>query len=189
MHKLGIYGGSFDPVHHGHLLLARDALEKFSLNKVIFVPAATSPHKEVSTVSAQWRLEMLQAAIADEAGFEIDERELRRSPPSYTIETVEQLREKFPHAQLFLLIGDDNLPNLPTWRRFNELRQLVTFIVLRRAETPVRHEYLSVKRQIDISATEIRSRVAAGKSIRYFVPEAVREIIAAQRLYQEVQKK
>lgn len=185
LQKIGIYGGTFDPVHHGHLILAREALEKFSLEKVIFIPAGTSPHKQTPFVSGDVRLEMLRAAIEGEEQFEVDDTELRRPAPSYTIETVEYLRENYPAAQLFLMIGDDNLATLPTWRRFDDLQQIVTFVVLRRAEAPVDHQYLSIKRQLEISATEIRDRIAAGRSIRYFVPEAVREIIRTRRLYQE----
>jgi nicotinate-nucleotide adenylyltransferase len=184
--KIGIYGGTFDPIHHGHLILARETLEKFNLARIVFVPAAISPHKHTPPASGELRLDMLRAAIAGEAEFEISTYELLRPPPSYTIETVEHCRAQYPDTQLYLLVGDDNVSGLPTWRRFEELREIVTIIVLRRAERPVAHEYLSVKRQIDISATEIRDRVAIGRSIRYFVPSEVEEIISREKLYQEV---
>ncbi len=186
MERIGVYGGTFDPVHHAHLILAREAAEQFDLAKVIFIPAATSPFKQPPVASVEARLRMLRAAIAGEALFEVDDCELQRPAPSYTVETVRWLREKYPTAQLFLLIGDDNLAALPRWRDFAELREMVTFIVLPRAKTEVRHDYLGVKRRVDISATEIRERVGAGGSIRYFVPAAVEEIIRAQRLYKEV---
>ncbi len=188
LEKIGVYGGTFDPVHQAHLILAREAAERFQLAKVILVPAAISPHKEAPEASAEARLHMLRAAIAGESLFEIDECELRRPPPSYTIDTIELMRVKFSRAQLFLLLGDDNLADLPSWRRFDELREMVTFIVLPRAKTEVRHEYLSVKRRIDISATEIRERVKRGEAIRYLVPEAVEEFIRSSCLYQEVSK-
>jgi nicotinate-nucleotide adenylyltransferase len=186
--KIGIYGGTFDPVHHAHLILAREAAECFGLEKVIFVPAATSPFKNPPLATAEARLQMLRAAIANQELFETDECELQRPPPSYTIETVEYLGKKYPGAQLFLLLGDDNLAGLPRWQRFEKLRQMVTFVVLPRVRHEVRHEYLMVNRRVDISATEIRERVAAGRSICYFLPEAVEEIIRAQRLYKEVPK-
>ena len=131
---------------------------------------------------------MLHAAIAGETLFEIDDCELKRPPPSYTIDTVEALRTKFADAKLLLLLGDDNLAALPTWRRFSDLQRMVTFLVLPRAKTELSHEYPRVKRRIDISATEIRERVRSSRAIRYLVPAAVAEIIQSQRLYLEVPK-
>ena len=188
LQKIGIYGGTFDPIHYAHLILAREALEQFQLEKVIFVPAATSPGKDAPIASGELRWEMLLAAIAGEACFEADDFELRRPPPSYTITTIEQLAIKHGQAQLFFLIGDDNLPQLPTWREFGGLQKMVTFVVLRRAEKPIAHEYLSVERRIDISATEIRNRVARGAPIRYLVPPIVEEMIRTRRIYREVSK-
>jgi nicotinate-nucleotide adenylyltransferase len=98
------------------------------------------------------------------------------------------LKQKHPRAHLFLLIGDDNLAGLPSWRRFEDLRHMVTFIVLQRAITPVAHEYLSVDRRIDISATEIRQRIASGRTIHFLVPRTVEQIIRARGLYREVAK-
>jgi nicotinate-nucleotide adenylyltransferase len=186
LEKIGIFGGTFDPVHYAHLILAREAAEVFQLEKIVLVPGATSPFKSAPVAGADTRLKMLRAAVEGEALFEIDECELRRPPPSYTIETIEYLRSKFAETELFLLLGDDNLNGLPHWRRFEELRELVTFIILPRAKTEVRHEYLKVGRHIDISSTEIRARVGAGKSIRYFVSPAVEKIIRELKLYQEV---
>ena len=188
MQKIGIYGGTFDPVHHAHLILARAALEKFALERIVFVPTRLSPHKNASVAAPEVRLDMLRAAIEDEAQFEVDDCELQRDPPSYTIDTVEKLHQRYSTAHLFLLIGDDNLAGLSSWRGFEDLRQMVTFIVLPRAFTPVAHEYLSVDRRIDISATEIRNRIAGGRSIHYLVPNSVEQIIRARGLYREVEK-
>ncbi|PYK66710.1 MAG: nicotinate (nicotinamide) nucleotide adenylyltransferase [Verrucomicrobia bacterium] len=188
LQKIGIYGGTFDPVHHAHLILARFALEKFALERIIFVPTRISPHKNASVATPETRLQMLRSAIESEPQFEVDDCELERDPPSYTIDTVKKLKEKHPGAHLFLLIGDDNLAGLPSWRGFEDLRHMVTFIVLQRAFTPVAHEYLSVDRRIDISATEIRQRMATGRTIHFLVPRAVEEIIRARGLYREVAK-
>jgi nicotinate-nucleotide adenylyltransferase len=188
LQKIGIYGGTFDPVHHAHLILARAALERFALERIVFVPTRLSPHKNASVAAPDVRLQMLQAAIEAEAQFEIDDCELQREPPSYTIDTVEKLRQEYPSAHLFLLLGDDNLSGLPSWRGFEDLRHIVTFIVLQRAFTQVAHEYLSVDRRIDISATEIRNRIASGRSIRYLVPRSVEQIIRVRGLYREVAK-
>ena len=186
--KIGIYGGTFDPIHHGHLILAREARELFGLQRVIFVPAAVSPFRSAPAANAQVRLSMLHAAIEDELGFELDDCELRRPPPSYTIDTVEDIRTRKRDAQIYCLIGEDNLPTLEKWHRFDELRKAVQFVVLDRTGTPPGHPYPIVHRKIDISATEIRKRVASGQSIRYFVPQAVEEIIRREKIYEEQAK-
>ena len=188
LQKIGIYGGTFDPVHHAHLILARLALERFALERIVFVPTRLSPHKNNSVATPEARLQMLRSAIEGEAQFEVDDCELQREPPSYTIDTVEKLHQKYQGAHLFLLIGDDNLAGLPSWRGFEDLRHMVTFIVLQRAFTPITHEYLSVDRRIDISATEIRNRIASGCSIQYLVPRSVEQIIRTRGLYREVTK-
>jgi nicotinate-nucleotide adenylyltransferase len=183
--KIGIYGGTFDPIHHGHLILAREARERLGLEKIIFVPAAISPLKDLPTADAQDRVRMLRAAIKNETGFAMDEAELRRPGPSYTIDTIEEFRKREPDADIFYLVGQDNVPSLSNWHRFEELQKLVKFVVLDRTGEETNHPYLIVQRKIDISATEIRKRVASNGSIRYLVPEAVEEIIRREGLYQE----
>jgi nicotinate-nucleotide adenylyltransferase len=183
--KIGIYGGSFDPIHHGHLILAREALETLDLDEVIFVLAAQSPHKtsqETTDSAVRWK--MLTAAIADEPGFSASRLEIDRPPPSYSVETVEALRAAHPEVEFLFLIGEDNLPQLPEWHRFDDLRRLVRFVVLDRSGTTVAEGYPIVRRKIDISATTIRKRVASGRSIRYLVPEAVERIIRRENIYQ-----
>jgi nicotinate-nucleotide adenylyltransferase len=183
--KIGIYGGTFDPIHYGHLILAREAREIFGFEKVIFVPAAVSPLKASPVASGQMRLSMLRAAIEGEAGFEVDDCELHRPVPSYTIDTIEEIRTRKHDAQIYYLIGEDNVPALRKWHRFDELSKAVQFVVLDRTGRPSDHPYPIVHRRIDISATEIRKRVASGQSIRYFVPQAVEEIIRQEEIYQE----
>jgi nicotinate-nucleotide adenylyltransferase len=186
--KIAIYGGTFDPIHHGHLILAREARELFGFEKVIFVPAAASPFKDSPAASGQLRLSMLRAAIEGEPGFELDDCELRRPAPSYTIDTIEEIRNRQRDAHIFYLIGEDNVPTLPKWHRFEELRNAVQFVVLNRTGTAPDHSYPVVQRRIDISATEIRKRVASGQSIRYLVPQAVEEVIRREKIYQEQAK-
>ena len=186
--RIGIYGGTFDPIHHGHLILAREARELFGFEKVIFVLAAVSPFKASPAASTEMRSSMLRAAIEDEPGFVVDDCELRRPPPSYAIDTIEEIRTREGNAQLYYLIGEDNVPTLQKWHRLDELTQAVQFIVLDRTGAPPDHPYPIVHRKIDISATEIRKRVASGKSIRYFVPQAVEEIIRRDKIYQEQAK-
>lgn len=186
MNKIGIYGGTFDPIHHGHLILARDACETLVLDKMIFVPAAMSPHKLDRVVTAaEIRLEMVRKSIEGESRFEVDDCELRRDPPSYTIDTVEIIRQRQSDAQIFYCLGEDNLAGLTSWHRFTELQRLVQFIVLDRPGFENKTDYPVIRRHIDISATEIRKRVAEGRSIRYLVPRAVEEIIRREQLYRE----
>ncbi len=187
--RIGIYGGSFDPVHNGHLILARDAVEQLGLSRLIFIPAAISPHKLARAPGApgEWRLRMLRAAVAGEERFAVDGLELERAGPSYTIDTIHALRVQAPaDTAFFYLIGEDNLPLLHTWHHIDELRTLVQFVVCRRhapdlAAPPA--GFPVVTRWVDISSTEIRNRVASGRQIRYLVPEAVDAIIAARQLY------
>lgn len=184
--RIGIYGGTFDPIHHAHLILARETLEELDLEQVVFVPAAISPHKlELVPTAGPARVEMLAAAIRDEPRFSVDEIELRRRAPSFTIDTIEAYKQSQPDTKIDYLIGSDNLPRLPTWHRFEELEQLVRFVVLHRGPQIADCSYLMIQRQIDISATEIRNRVATGLSIRYLVPPAVEEIIQRRQLYTE----
>lgn len=183
--KIGIYGGSFDPIHHGHLILAREALETLAFDEVIFVLAAQSPHKQDhAPTPAEVRWEMLTAATAGEPGFAATRLEIDRPPPSYSVETVEALRAAQPAAEFFFLVGEDNLPELSTWHRFDDLQKQAQFIVLDRSGSEDEYAYPTIRRRIDIAATTIRKRVASGQSIRYLVPEAVEEIIRRENLYQ-----
>jgi nicotinate-nucleotide adenylyltransferase len=188
MTKIGIYGGTFDPIHHGHLILAREALESLGLAKIILVPAAASPFKALPLSSGDMRLSMLRAAISGETGFAVDDCELRRGAPSYTIDTVEEIREREDKSEIYLLVGEDNVATLNKWRRFDELEKLVRFVVLDRTGSNVERDYEVVRRKIDISGTEIRARVASGRSIRYLVPMAVEEMIHKNNLYRETGK-
>jgi nicotinate-nucleotide adenylyltransferase len=185
MRKIGIYGGTFDPIHHGHLILARQACEELGLDQLIFVPAALSPFKKAACANGQARLSMLQAAIEGQDGFAVDDCELKRPPPSYSIDTVLEIREREQKSELFWLIGADNVGGLSKWRRLEELKKLVQFVVLDRACSGEKQPYPVIQRSIDISATEIRNRVASGHSIRYLVPRAVEEIIRRENLYRE----
>ncbi len=196
--NIGLYGGSFDPVHHGHLILARDAVEQLGLSRLIFIPAAVSPHKLTRAPGApgDWRLRMLQAAVAGEPRFSVDPCELHRAGPSYTVDTILALRARHaPGTTFFYLIGEDNVPLLHTWHRSDELRALVRFVVCRRHAPNLPPSTLPppsaadstgfpvLTRWVDISSTEIRNRVASGQPIRYLVPESVATIIDAQSLY------
>ncbi len=184
--KIGLYGGTFDPVHLGHLILARTALETLGLDRVLLIPNIISPHKQASRPTPpELRLAMLEAAVEGEPGLAVSDVELRRGGTSFTIDTVTHVRERESEGEIFYLLGADNLSALPTWHRIEELRQLVRFVVFTRDDGPTRGEFPEISRRIDISATEIRERVAKGLSIRYLVPDKVRSIIAQHRLYRE----
>jgi nicotinate-nucleotide adenylyltransferase len=187
--KIAIYGGTFDPIHHGHLIVAREALERLGAEQVIFVPARVSPLRKTAPLARdEIRLLMIKAAIENEPGFAVDDCELRRPPPSYTIDTIEQIRQRDGKATIYCLIGEDNVDKLTKWRRFTDLEKMVRFVVLDRSGQQPRHAYAVIRRKIDISATEIRKRVATGRSIRYFVPPTVEEIIRREKLYLEQRK-
>jgi nicotinate-nucleotide adenylyltransferase len=182
--RIGIYGGTFDPVHHGHLVLARQALEEFKLDRLVFVPAAESPFKiHNHTAPAPDRLAMLQSAIRGEDRFDVDPLEIERGGVSYSIDTVKMFRSRDPEAELFFLVGEDNAYRLTEWHRFEELKKMVGFVVLSRSEDFQSPEYPVVQRRIEISSTEIRNRVANGESITYLVPESVKRYIEQHQLY------
>jgi nicotinate-nucleotide adenylyltransferase len=126
---------------------------------------------------------MLEVALAGEPSFRASRLELDRPAPSYSIDTLEAIRASEPESALFLLLGEDNLPRLEEWHRFEDLKALVQFVVLDRSDNQIERPYLTVRRRIDISATNIRNRVASGQSIRYLVPEPVERIIRREKLY------
>ena len=182
--RIGILGGSFDPIHHGHLILARAAREELGLDLVIFIPAHASPHKTGDfATSGQERLAMVRLAIDSEDGFESSDIELHRPPPSYTVDTLRQLRAAHPKDEFVLLIGADNVAKFGTWREPEEIRHLADIAVLDRAGSGIPHQWPVVRRLVDISSTDIRARVAAGRSIRYLTPDSVYDYIASEGLY------
>jgi nicotinate-nucleotide adenylyltransferase len=182
--RIGVFGGSFDPIHHGHLILARAALEELGLDRILFIPANLSPHKtETKPATAQDRLAMLQLAVEGQPEFEACDLELHRPPPSYTVETLRELKSLHPNDEFTLLIGADNVAKFETWREPDEIRRLAKIAVLDRANHGAPHAWPVIRRLVDISSTDIRTRVAAGRSIRYLTPDPVCDYIAARGLY------
>jgi nicotinate-nucleotide adenylyltransferase len=182
--KIGLFGGSFDPIHHGHLILARDAMEQLGLEKVIFIPANVSPHKlDHPPAPAHARCEMVAAAIVEEPRFALDDCEVNREGISFAVDTVRLMIQRHPEADFFYFIGEDNLAALPTWKEIEELRRLAPFLVLARGGTPANHGFQVVTRHIDISSTDIRKRIARGLSVRYLLPDKTCEIIQRLGLY------
>lgn len=187
--RLGIYGGTFDPVHHGHLLLARDALEQLRLDAVLFVPCGQSPFKSRRPhVTDARRVAMLRLALKSEPRFWLSRCEIDRPAPSYSYDTAREIQEACPHADLFWLIGADQLAELGQWHRAKELRRIVTFALLPRTggdapRAPRGVLGLPRSRRVDISATEIRHRVKSRLPIDYLVPASIAAYIRRHRLY------
>ena len=188
MTLIGLFGGSFDPIHLGHLIVARSAAEQLRLEAVRFVPARIQPFKTDRQMAApEDRLAMLELALADQPGFEVDDREIRREGTSYSIDTLRELRAEAPHDQLCLLVGADAARELPDWREARLIPEFSRIVVLTRPGVEyslgeLEAELVEVP-EIDISATEIRRRVRDGESIGEMVPPAVAEYIESHGLY------
>jgi nicotinate-nucleotide adenylyltransferase len=189
--RIGLFGGSFDPVHNAHLALARTALRDLKLDQLRWVPVGNPWQKARALAPAEHRLAMLRLAIEGEPRFAIEDCELRRHGPSYTLDTVRELQAGTPDAQWFLLIGQDQYRNLHTWHGVDQLLQRVTPAVARRpgsaddADARVQATpgaVLSLP-PMDLSATDIRARAAAGEDVSSLVPPAVAQYIHQHRLY------
>ena len=188
--KLGLFGGAFDPVHLGHLLVAQAAVEELGLDRLFFIPAAQSPFKPENKIApAEIRLQLLRLALAGKMNCEIDEQELRRGGISYAVETVRDYAKRFPAAKLFYLIGADNLSKLNEWREADELAALAEFVAIPRpggaaAEFPKPFRGSILKGfPIEISSSQIRARVKAGLPVENLVPPFVADAIRAAKLY------
>lgn len=199
--RLGIFGGTFDPVHYGHLLLAETCREQAGLDRVLFLPAAIPPHKQRWSLSpAPSRVEMLRLAIGGHEGLGVSTLEVERGGVSYTVDTLQQIQAENPTAELFFLMGADSLAEFHTWRAPGRICELAIPVVVRRAgmaEPDLRElqPFASVQRLeqirqvqvtmpvIELSSTDIRDRVAAHKSIRFRTPRAVEKYIETHGLY------
>ena len=181
---IGLFGGSFDPIHHGHLIAAQVALEGLGLSELRFVPARQQPFKHAGHgAPGDDRAAMIEQAIAEEPRFSLERCELNRPGPSFTVDTLRHLRAREPGAEFVLLIGSDAAADLPKWREADAIPELATVVVFERAGTPVAgHSAVRVP-AIEISATAIRRRVREGRSVRWWLPAQVADYIAARRLY------
>jgi nicotinate-nucleotide adenylyltransferase len=197
--RLGIFGGTFDPVHYGHLLLAESCREQCELDQVWFLPAAISPHKrQREPAPAADRIEMLELALGGDERLAVCRLEIERGGVSFTIDTLDEIKAQHPGAELFFLLGGDSWRDLPSWREPTRICQLARLVVVRRPSSPEpdftllrpllppggKSEPIVVEMpQIDLSSTGIRARVASSQSIRYRTPRAVEKYIETHRLY------
>ena len=190
MQRIGLFGGSFDPVHLGHLLVAQAAVEELGLERLFFIPAAQSPFKpDQQPAPAPERLRLLRLALAGKTNCEVDDQEIRRGGTSYTIDTVRDYARRFPAAEIFYLIGADNVPTLPQWREAADLARSLEFVVIPRPgqppatfPPPFRGRWLAGF-PLGVSSSQIRARVKAGLTIDQLVPPAVAEAIRNYQLY------
>lgn len=185
--RLGILGGSFDPPHFGHLRMAQEAADQFELNRVLFIPCLHSPFKgEEAKHTAQHRLAMIRLATEDNPCFQVDERELNRPAPSYTIDTLESLREEHPEAKLYLIVGADSYLGLDKWHRAEEIRTLASVVVAPRAGPALElssGDLLLDAPALAISSSQIRLKWGQYLSVRYLMPDRVIEYIEQEGLY------
>ncbi|WP_088102548.1 nicotinate-nucleotide adenylyltransferase [Halalkalibacter urbisdiaboli] len=191
MKRIGLFGGTFDPPHLGHMLIAQEVLYELEMDEIWFVPVHVPPHKQrQSLTSGSDRIGMLHVATKDEPRFKVSTIEIDRDGKSYTVDTVKLLKEKYPEHRFFFLIGGDMIDYLPKWERIDELMTLVTFIGAKRpgaiskSEYSKWIEYVDVV-QVDFSSTMIRERVRQGQPIRFMVPREVEAYIKERGLYGE----
>lgn len=206
---MGIFGGTFDPIHFGHLRSAFEMLQALRFDEVRFMPAGNPPHRGATVASAELRLRMVRVATEGQHGFVVDDRELRRQGPSYSVDTLAALRSEYPLRPLALIIGMDAFLGLPKWYQWREILQLAHIVVAHRPgwrapdmgplgelladrgthrigdlhQAKSGHIYIHDVTQLEISSTEIRELVAAGRSPRFLMPDSVLEVIEESGCY------
>jgi nicotinate-nucleotide adenylyltransferase len=210
MRPIGVFGGTFDPIHYGHLRSAFEMLQALDLDEVRFIPCGDPPHRGVTIASAERRMRLVELAVAGQEGFLADDRELRRNGPSWTIDTLIELREEFPRRSLGLIVGMDAFLGLPSWHRWEEILSQAHIVVAHRPgwkapdigalgeliaqrgthriedlhEETHGRVHIHAVTQLEIASTEIRDLVAAGRDPRFLMPDAVRDEILETGLYQ-----
>lgn len=199
--RIGIFGGSFDPIHNGHLILAEQCREQAKLDQIWFMPCALGPHKQGgANSSARQRIEMIDLALAGHEAFVLSKIEIDRGDVSYTVDTLTEIRESNPDDELFFLMGDDSLENFSTWREPAKICELAIPLVVNRpgsgdVDLSVLKQFVDDDRfklfqslviqcpRIEISSSEIRAKVESGQSIRFLMPRSVEKYIQTQKLF------
>ena len=202
--KVGIFGGTFDPIHQGHMVIAEQVMGELGLGHILFVPAGIPPHKEASSVRARTedRYDMVEAAVEGNERFSVDRVEVDAGRPMHSVETVQILKERSPDEEWFFIAGADEVSNLLAWKDPDRLLEEVVMVAATRPGYDLsRLDHLEAKlrnfdrifpvecTRVDISATGIRRRILQGKSVRYLVPEEVYEIIVERGLYEGDEKR
>jgi nicotinate-nucleotide adenylyltransferase len=211
---IGLFGGTFDPIHYGHLRTAFELWQLLRLEQVRFLPTGNPPHRESSLAPAELRLSMVRAAIAGQAAFVVDDREMRRSGVSYTVDTLLDVRREYPDRSLCLLLGMDAFLGVPHWHRWREIFELAHVVVAHRPgwkapitgplgevmvdrgtgtlrelhAAPAGRIFVHAVTQLEISSTDLRALIRANRDLRYLVPEAVRELIVTSGCYARPQR-
>jgi nicotinate-nucleotide adenylyltransferase len=211
---IGLFGGTFDPIHYGHLRTAFELWQSLKLAQVRFLPTGNPPHREPSLASSELRLQMVQAAIAGIGAFVADDREMRRTGVSYSVDTLLDLRREYPGRSLCLLLGMDAFLGMPHWHRWRDIFDLAHVVVAHRPGwkapitgplgevmvdrgtgsvrelhgAPAGRIYVHAVTQLEISSTELRQLILAGRDLKFLVPEPVRELIATSGCYAQHQR-
>jgi nicotinate-nucleotide adenylyltransferase len=206
---LGLFGGTFDPIHNGHLRTAFELLQALKLREVRFLPTGNPPHRDATSADATQRVEMVRAAVAGQPGFTVDDREARRSGLSYSVDTLTELRREFPQRPICLLLGMDAFLGLPHWHRWKEIFELAHVVVAHRPgwkaptqgplgevmvdrgtggvrdlhDSPAGRIYVHAVTQLEISSTEVRQLIAGGGDPRYLLPDSVRDVLRRLECY------
>jgi nicotinate-nucleotide adenylyltransferase len=209
MLPIGIFGGTFDPIHYGHLRTAFELLQALKLGQIKFMPAGNPPHREQTVAGTVDRVAMVSAAIAGQSEFVLDDRETRREGPSYSVDTMREMRAELPEQPLCLIVGMDAFLGLPKWHQWRDLLQLIHLVVAHRPgwraptmgplgellvdrgtgriqdlhESPAGRIYIHAVTQLEISSTEVRKLIAQGRDPRYLMPDSVRDIIRTSACY------
>lgn len=190
--KIGLLGGTFNPPHLGHLILAEQVGQQLGLDRVLFLPTNIPPHKEVEDLpSKEDRKNMVEKAIENNPLFGFDDVDLEREGKSYTYETMKRLYEKYPNAEFYFIIGGDMVENLPKWHKIEELRSMVQFVGVKRPGYAIETNYPIIwvdTPTTDISSTVIRKKIKEGCSVKYLVPEKTLDYIEQKRLYKNETK-
>jgi nicotinate-nucleotide adenylyltransferase len=206
---IGIFGGTFDPIHYGHLRTAFELLQALRLSEVRFMPAGDPPHRDATIASPGQRLKMVKAAIGQRPGFNVDDREMRRSGPSYTVDTLKELRAEMPDHSLCMIVGMDAFLSLPQWHQWRDILTLAHLVVAHRPgwraptmgplgellvdggtgnvndlhEARAGRIFIHAVTQLEISSTEVRNLIASGRDPRYLMPDAVCDLIQQSACY------
>lgn len=198
---IGLMGGTFNPIHYGHLMMSEYLREEMGMDKILFIPTGNPPHKTWGVLDAEDRMEMVKIAVADNPAFEVSDVEVRNKEISYSVDTVKKLQKQYPEDQLVFLVGSDILPELKTWRRFDELAKAIEFVIaVRPGYERINKEDIRIEigaliknygakitvvetPRYEISSTDLRNRLKVGKSVKYLLPDAVIKLIKEKGYY------